>query len=470
MNLLITAKTNQLPFIKLKLYCSRLHNSLRTKERIKLEQQLWAEVKLLRDFKNKALLTYLIGFYHTILYQLATQPTIEDPFQYHVLIRLGDLNRYLQRDEIAEYYYSNARTLYPLYGHAYNQLGLVLANRAMSENYYKCCYCYARAAKSSDKSMTKTAESNLVTASRSNKADILNLMLNDGAHQDSDDVDTSSGDDHVDTKVRTFPKSAIDWFYLMVVAISIDSIQPIAVKFLYFTKENFSTQKATFVRDNIRWTSIYCDRDSYLLLATLDILLDWIKLSVKSAKLLDLVSGDLRKMRTCLQSTLASIRYESSLNQNFIRSNSSHVLHLSSTDTTDSSQNGSQSTLHDCSSSNLNTSSSSACSATSNQRKSSPALPHDYVLRGFKPLDEVHEEISFCDNIQLIDLIHRKVFGLNTIVAVGDDDVAKNDRFIECDQLKQILLRITGKMEAFGCRIKKRTRNIALDSILSNMN
>lgn len=436
MNPLITP-TNSLflPLSQLNPHCNRLLNSLydgRTgqKERLLYESTLWNEVKKIRALNDSSVFLYLIGYYHTILYHTRLPFTQKDLFQYHVLIRLGDLNRYLERVDVAEYYYCNARNLFPCFGHAYNQLGLLTD----PSNCYKCCYYYVRAAKSTDKPLSTVADSNLRIAITKYSCETLNHILNYES-----DINTSSTDRETDR----LPKNAFEWFYVIVVAIYADNIQPITKIFLTYINENFSTQRSTTALDQINTTTIYCDRNSYILLACLDILLDWLKLGSQGKVLLPIAVPELRQIRTLLQTVYTSISKQNQLSISNSCTNSPGLTHVVCTNST---------TLD----STLTSTSDSPSRSSSNSKL--PALPHDYVLRGFSPLDIVHRSLMFEQR------------GTENRDVCGDmNENLSCKRFIESAQLIQLLCRIKTKMSAFGPLIRRQTRNIALESILSSM-
>lgn len=450
-----------LPLNQLNPHCSRLLNSLQDgtvskKELINLEQNLWKEVKKLRALQDKAnIFTYLIGYYHTILFQLVKFNESDDIFQYHILIRLGDLNRYLERLDTAEYYYCNARNLFPNYGHAYNQLGLL----TRSDNFYKCCYYYARAAKSTKRPLEKNlAESNLRIVVREHENSILNFISNDDPSISVQQEDQSNSQ-------LVLPETAFDWFYVMVVAIYFDNIQPVAKPFIAFMTENFSTQRATILRDGIKTTTINCDRDSYLLLASLDILLDWSRLGRQGKAVCLKISNQLLQMRTCLSSIINSLKCSQNqeyVNEQFARS--SIPSPLESTSTRPFSGPGNSTPLSpSCMnvSDSSSTPSTKASQSTANCSKA-PALPHDCVLKGFKPLDSSHEGLQFPRELPVFN-------GSNGKLDEFGGEHLQEKSFIGPEQLMQILSRVKSKIDTLGPIIKRKTRNIALESILSSM-
>lgn len=353
------SSTLLLPLSQLSPHCNRLTNSLHNdrishKERILIEQTLWNEVKKIRALNDTSIYLYLVGFYHTILFQIAESRTKNDLFQYHVLIRLGDLNRYMEKPDVAEYYYCNARNLFPLFGHAYNQLGLL----TKPTNCYKCCYYYARAAKSIEKPLSSIADSNLRIAVSKYNCEILNHLLNGDADIDPNTMLWTG---------RDTPTTAFEWFYCIVVAIYADNIQPIAKSFLLFLSEKFAALELATDQDETKASVIYCDRHSYILMASLDIMLDWLKLGSQSRATCSTVVSELRHIGTSLQSIMASIKNRNQHN-----------------------------------------------AADSLDRL--VALPHDYVLRGFSRLESVHEKLKFMAFDTITD-VSRTVGLLNQIIS-----------------------------------------------------
>ena len=446
MNPLISANSSLfLSLIQLQPLCSRLLNSLHdancdSKGRQLQEQTLWNEVKKITAIKDNAILTYMIGYYHTILFQTSTISHCDDLFHYHVLIRLGDLNRYLDRLDVAEYYYCNARNSFPSLGHAYNQLGLL----TKPKNHYKCCYYYARAAKSVDRPLTTVADSNLRMAVSKYNCEILNHILNNEACIELGPEDRN----------ETLPRTALEWFYVMVVALYADNVRPIAKLFLSYLNQHFATQRASKVIENVKTTTTYCDHDSYMLLASLDILLDWLKLGSQGKRLCSTLGSELRLIKSCLQSTINTfkndaIQQSSSLSGSNISPIVDKVSPRGSINVSNSTRQDSCFTID------------SNCSIQFNNTKL-PALPHDYVLRGFSLLNDLHQKLTFQTGSNFITSLDGSM--------QSSKEGCQRQRFIESEQLLQFLLRIKHKMNAFGPLLKGRTRNVALESILSNMN
>ncbi|RWS25751.1 hypothetical protein B4U80_13049 [Leptotrombidium deliense] len=141
----------------------------------KLETKLWTEVIKYKDANDLNVIQYLHGFYVMLLQtvNLTINSRRRDPYfitsppisrtasksdqllVYNILIRLGDLNRYLRNPSLAKAYYSRARDLNPYRGHAYNQLALIALNDGMKSIYY-----YVRAVLASEEPFT-IAENNL---------------------------------------------------------------------------------------------------------------------------------------------------------------------------------------------------------------------------------------------------------------------------------------------------------------------
>lgn len=458
MNPLITpASSLILPLSQLGPHCNRLLNSLndgRTsrKEKILFEQTLWNEVKKIKALNDTSIFLHLIGVYHTILFQIPKVSIQEDLFQYHILIRLGDLNRYLERFDVAEYYYCNARNLFPYFGHAYNQLGLL----TKPSNCYKCCYYYARAAKSSEKPLNTIADSNLRIAVSKYNCEILSHILNDNEACITKQATIDNGT----SEIEKLPETPFDWFYVIVVAIYANNIQPITKTFLCYINENFSIQRATIIQDSVKITTTYCDRESYILLASLDILLDWLRFGSQGKTICPTISTELRQIRSSLIKIISSCKASDSKNLSDNGGNFNSPSTPNRSNTTNISANkgaffpDSVSVTHD----------SSYNSATDSSRNLSsarfPALPHDYVLRGFSPLDSVHADLCF--------KVKTRTKGTLEDSSV-DCDQLYDQKFIDTGQLLQITDRLRKKLDAFGPLVRKQTRNIALESILSNL-
>lgn len=464
-----------LPLSQLNPYCAKLKNSLndggRTsqKDRLIYEQTLWNEVKKLRALNNKSIFSYLIGYYHTILHQLTLNKQTSSFNQcdyeiyYHVLIRVGDLHRYLERVDLAFYYYSVARNLFPQFGHAYNQLGLLTE----PSKCYKCCYFYARAANSSKKPLNTIAESNLRIAISKYNCKLVNEILSCDTNVGESCVEIEDVDNLGEASPqidRIFPRSASEWFYSMVVAIYGDNIQPIAKPFLVQLVKRLSNSRVNAIKDSIQKATLSNsrDKDLYILLSSLDILLDWLKLGSQSNSICQTIGDSLLQVRTQLHSIIVSCKsldsYQNAIiNDSFCSTNSSKTTVIernSSLETARGIKPGCQDSNH---SSFTNSSHSSEMSLISKQ----PALPHDYVLRGFRSLDKIHQGLLF-------DSSMRSRIEVNECSFI-DEEISNQIGLIELKFLVRLMVRVKSKIDSFGTLIRKRTRNIALESILSNL-
>lgn len=398
-------------------------------------------MKKIRALNENSIYVHLVGYYQAILQQASRLPHRSDLFLYHVLIRIGDLNRYMDCNDVAEYYYCNARNLFPQFGHAYNQLGLLT-----KPNYcYKCCYYYARAAKSSEKPLNTIADSNLRIAVSKYNCTLLSHILNDESS-----ISLSQTIESVQ-----LPTSAFEWFYAIIVGIYADNIQPLTKSFLSYMSDNFSTHKAANIRNSVRTTTIYCDRESYILLACLDVLMDWLSLGSQGKLICAILSNELRQMRSRLRNIIASSRGDVTQSSNTSSNAESTITVLEVNRVVSPSFSSPSSSQNDFS---LQMNASPCAKSVKNSAKM-PALPHDYVLRGFSPLDSIHSGLSF-----------------NPIYKAGghfdensDTSTASFKNFIDAPQLIQIAGRVVDKMESFSPIMRKQTRNIALESILSHL-
>lgn len=444
-----------LPLSQLSPHCSRLLSSINDdrvsqKDRILYEQTLWSEVKKIRSLNDPSIFLHLIGYYHAILYQIIKFFDSNDLFQYNILVRLGDLSRYVDRLDVAEYYYCNARNLFPQFGHAYNQLALL----TKPTNCFKCCYYYARAAKSTEKPLNSIADSNLRIAVNKYDCKILNLILENHVA----DLNLS----HPDFKNVKLPKTSFDWLYVIVVAIYADNIAPIARQFLSYLNDNFATHKSTIILDGVKTTAIYCDRDSYILLASLDILLDWMKLGSQGKLICGSIASEVRQIRASLLTVVNSCKNGNELSYSNIHDRP--MDQTNSTNTSDEAlpskvqQNGTNladSTVHDFS----HTDASQSLSPSQASPVRPLALPHDYVMRGFSPLEPVHKNLFFKVSSR------GKGMMFNCVL----EDNSSGQKFVDSQQLLLISLRLKNKIDSSGSPLRKRTRNIALESILCNL-
>lgn len=111
-----------LPLDQLNQHCQSLLVSLQDsntsqKDLLLCEQTLWNEVKKIQDLKDKTTFLYLIGFYHSLLFRIAptslTTSLNNQQFHYNILLRLGDLNAFMEQNDVAKYYHSNAEAFFP---------------------------------------------------------------------------------------------------------------------------------------------------------------------------------------------------------------------------------------------------------------------------------------------------------------------------------------------------------------------
>lgn len=460
-----------IPLNQLSNYCNRLIISINNvgidqKSRVLQEQTLWSEVKKIKSTSDNSVFLYLTGFYLTVLFQISQSTEKIDVFHYNVLIRLGDLSRYMQNYDVAEYYYCSARNLYPCYGHAYNQLGLL----TKPTNYYKCCYYYARAARASDKPLVTIADSNIKMAVKKYGSELLRTVM----YLDTEKDVQINQNNNID-----LPRSSFEWFYVIVLAIYADNITPVANVFLDYLNDNFSTQTSTITHDNCKQTITTCSLDSYLLLASFDILLDWLKFGSQSNELKGKLATQIHQIRLSLQKVLMSCDITQ---QNKRRSQRNQALSLCTNNprsyhnnycdelnTIASLKNLNKTFSTHSDQSTLNDSSNAASydtSTTSNNNITYDALPHDYILSGFKPLDVVHKNVSFKSR----DNRTKAMFDQDTMDLTSTEKDA--NAFINKEQLTQIITRLKDKMDQIGVIEMKKpraTRNIALQSILCKL-
>ncbi|KAI1304230.1 hypothetical protein HDE_01928 [Halotydeus destructor] len=141
-----------------------------------IEIKLWNDLKKFNETKDYSTISYLVGFYSSLVTQvllrcnasnndlyfvmpvsalmyrlepsIAFDEELGSSFKnirtllYNIHIRLGDLNRYLKDQRTAKLCYLEARELNPLRGHAYNQLSLISTEDPMMQLYYyvrACC-------------------------------------------------------------------------------------------------------------------------------------------------------------------------------------------------------------------------------------------------------------------------------------------------------------------------------------------
>lgn len=409
-------------------------------ERLNSEQQLWNEIKKIRSLNDENLFEYLIGFYHTLLYQLGPPKRQDDLFYYHILIRLGDLSRYMDRPEPAKFYYCNARNLFPLYGHAYNQLALLTS----PNDEFKCCYYYARAAKSVHKPLNRISDNNLRIAVAQYGNELLSHIINE---------ETS---ELKDSQLCLLPKTPYDWFYLMVLTTYVDNLLPIGRPFLNYLNINLITpsidtniaQNGHAQKDSnfIEQQEIPQSNHYPILLGALDIMVDWIRLGSQKKLICNLIGEELRRIKSALQiisKQTSSQANTSGTSNTSISTTASTVIDLNQ------SRYSSPTSMMSISSH------SSDLSLSSIKQKIQPAMFHDYILRGYTPLEPMHKNLTFTsspnnklhEDANFVTFLAGEATGMGTLLKLID--------------------RIRGKLDDLTPLLRKKTRNIALESILS---
>lgn len=294
------------------------------------------------------------------------------------------------------------------------------------------------------------ADSNLRIAVNKYDCYLVDHIINDTSPIDASKLDC--------VQQSKMPATPFEWFYVMVVAIYADNIQSLAKLFLNYINENFSNKRATSSSDN----NLQFNEDDYMQLASLDILLDWLKLGSQGKLLGPQLSIDLTRFRSLL-----NVIIKSNPSQSTNTTSSSNTTMISSP------PNSCPNKTNSLDASETTTLQDSFMTGISDVSKGcaikSEALPHDYILRGFSPLDPVHQELVFQANWTPDD---------STISNIADEQrSAKTSTFnnrelrlISVNKISEALLRIKSKMDSLGIHVRKKTRNIALQSILSNMN
>jgi hypothetical protein len=136
-----------------------------------VEVKLWEDLKKFKETNDKNVMQYVCGFYSGLLHMVCIsvsgcadshfviQPlnllssmsisatTLFHPeresadvrlmrnLMYNLLIRLGDVNRYLKNIPVARSYYHQALQLHPGRGHAFNQLALICSEDPVAQVY-----------------------------------------------------------------------------------------------------------------------------------------------------------------------------------------------------------------------------------------------------------------------------------------------------------------------------------------------
>lgn len=159
---------------------------------VEAEKKLWIDLKKFKDTGDRNVISYINGFYVCLLQEIqvswhpsrgklscdlksAVSPMMTQASElndrkdhnlqndkcqvpaltpeessdlrdvrslvYNVLIRLGDVNRYLKSPVVAKCYYTQAREMNPFKGHAFNQLALISGNDCMLQIYYYVRAC-----------------------------------------------------------------------------------------------------------------------------------------------------------------------------------------------------------------------------------------------------------------------------------------------------------------------------------------
>ncbi|CAG2171740.1 unnamed protein product [Oppiella nova] len=263
------------------------------------EKQLWNDIKQYRHQKDTILIEYLIGFYVSLMEAIVTNDRHKEPYLlfainsqlsattrlllYNILIRIGDLNRYLNKTSIAENYYLRARRLDPTRGHAYNQLAI---NTPLSQH-LKCIYYYCRAAKSSADPIV-IAETNLKVAVNRFDSDILKSIIKNGSN-----VSDGSPDDQ--QLIPTYPQKGIDWFYLSVISIYSDNMDTILRPLIQFVITNceLTSNKHLDCSNN---------KDLSFALMAFDVSIDFIALKAQQKSFFDVFAKELKDVKAALKS------------------------------------------------------------------------------------------------------------------------------------------------------------------------
>ncbi|RWS10139.1 hypothetical protein B4U79_17644 [Dinothrombium tinctorium] len=367
----------------------------------KLEAKLWCEVMKFKDTNDLNVISFLHGFYVTLLQTVnllinsrkcdpyfilssslstRTANKCEHILLYNILIRLGDLNRYLRNQSMAKLYYSQARDLNPQRGHAYNQLALIAINDGIKSIYY-----YVRAFLASEEPFTM-AENNLKSAVTRFSITIPAIKALFDRSQDSFDL----------TSINNL-------LYIAVIAIYAENVKFILKPLILETLNWLRLQtiksppsSPSSSGKEIRFTFLN-STDSKCLLPSLLTLMDYLLTQQQQG------SNDVN-LNDC-ESIVSELKCETDL---FLSQNADLI---------------------------------------ALQADRSKALKHDYILLGFSPLKQVHEQLKFDENPQ----------------------ETKNQHVI-------LISRISEKIDKLLAIIKekkqetksKKSRNIALQSILSN--
>ncbi len=332
----------------------------------------------------------MIGFYVSLLESVLISSRRKDPYilypnsfqisvsakllLYNILIRIGDLNRYLNKTSIAETYYLNARKLDVMRGHAYNQLAIMTPH---SEP-LKCIYYSVRAAKSCVEPIV-IAETNIKAAVNRFDCNILKKIFKFSRN--------INRDESLNEETELYPKRGIEWFYLSVISIYSENFKPIFKPLIDYIIANCETSNEFLNNNNLNFS-----------LMAFDVALDWISLKDLKKIFAEEYAKEFKELKAKLTNCLEIVNE-----------------HKNSSENSQNNYSKSETVL-------------------------SKALFHDYVLRGFSPLKQIHQSLAFDRNEVLIIEFYPLVIRVN-------------------DKLEKL----------FGKSMKPRKiRNVALGSILEN--
>ncbi|XP_054154992.1 uncharacterized protein LOC128953530 [Oppia nitens] len=413
------------------------------------ERQLWNDIKQYRHEKDTMLIKYLIGFYVTLIEAIVVNDSqrpdsnntnSKQPYHlfvrkggrlspitrlllYNILIRIGDLNRYLNRTPNADNYYQMARNLDVSRGHAYNQLAI---NTPPSQP-LKCIYYYCRAAKSSVDPIV-IAETNLKVAISRFDSDILKAIIIKKKELSPPLSPTTTATNQTidDQLVPTYPQKGIDWFYLSVICMYCENFEPLIKPLIQFlvthceltANKQLDSYGNSSSNGNNNGNS---NTDLGFALIAIDIAIDYCSIRCLERQFGDSYGKELRTLKSTIKIC-------------------SDVL---ATDHSD-----------DSSSSSGSGGSSRRRRSPVDENHSSKAMFHDYSLRGFSPLANIHKNLVFND----------------------DDDDNNDDKpqeqqphaIIDAYQLMSRVCHKLDKLLAKSAKPVRRMRNVALGSILEN--
>ena len=209
---------------------------------------------------------------------------------YNIMIRIGDLNRYLSNTSISETYYLNARRLDVMRGHAYNQLAI---NTPISQH-LKCIYYYCRAAKSCVEPII-IAETNLKVAVNRFDSGILKSIIKMGSNSSQQLIESD------DQLVVTYPQKGIEWFYLSVISVYSENFDTIFKPLIEFLITNCELTSNRHLDNDI-------NNDMNFALMAFDVALDWIQLKAIQKTFFDVYATQLKNLKTGLKTCAEMIR------------------------------------------------------------------------------------------------------------------------------------------------------------------